>query len=175
MGPGAAAASARRSDCSQSLNRHTTMNSLTVFHDPRCGLCAGFRKWLEVQPKRVAVEFMDFRSTAAEERFPGLLDLGADRDVVVLADDGRWWQGTAAWLTCLWATYPYREWAFRLASPALQPLVRKAVHLLSENRLTISGLLKLRTNDALAHAIESLPDAACADGVCDRKPAVIDC
>lgn len=142
------------------------MKSLTIFHDPRCGLCTGFRKWLEAQPKRVAVEFMDFRSAEAASRFPGLLDLGADRDVVVLADDGRWWQGTAAWLTCLWVTHPYREWAFRLASPALQPFVRKAVHLLSENRLTLSRLLKLQTDEALANALESLPGAGCGTTTC---------
>jgi hypothetical protein len=88
------------------------------------------------------------------------------RDVVVLADDGRWWQGAAAWLTCLWATREYRDWAFRMAAPALLPFVKKAVHLLSENRLTLSRLMKLQTDVALANAILSLPEAQCATTEC---------
>lgn len=142
------------------------MKTLTIFYDPRCGLCAQFRGWLEAQPKRVAVEFIGFESAEAEMRFPGLLSLGAERDVVVLADDGRWWQGSAAWLTCLWTTISYYEWSFRLAAPAFQPLVKKAVHLLSENRLTLSRLLRLETDAELASALDSLPEAQCANNQC---------
>jgi predicted DCC family thiol-disulfide oxidoreductase YuxK len=142
------------------------MNTLTIFYDPRCGLCAKFRLWLEAQPKRVAVEFLGYDSAEAEVRFPGLPELGADRDVVVLADDGRWWQGSAAWLTCLWATVHYHDWSFRLAAPVFQPLVKKAVHLLSENRLTLSRLMRLRHDADLATAIQSLPAAGCKNDLC---------
>ena len=144
------------------------MKTLTIFHDPRCGLCARFKAWLEAEPKRVHVEFLAYDSAEAIRRFPGLLNLRADRDVVVLADDGRWWQGTAAWLTCLWATHQYRDWSFRLASPVLQPFVKKAVHLLSENRLTISRLMSLKGDETLASAMRSLPAEACESGVCSR-------
>ncbi|MCP5533100.1 MAG: DUF393 domain-containing protein [Akkermansiaceae bacterium] len=140
------------------------MNTLTVFYDPRCGLCAAFRDWLEQQPKRLPVEFLGFRSTEAERRFPGLLEHGADREVIVLADDGRWWQGAGAWLTCLWATIGYHEWSYRLATPLLRPLVRKAVHLVSANRLTLSRLMGMETDEALAAEIRSLPEPTCADG-----------
>ncbi|MES2439918.1 MAG: DCC1-like thiol-disulfide oxidoreductase family protein [Verrucomicrobiota bacterium] len=142
------------------------MKTLTIFYDPRCGLCAKFRVWLEAQPKRVGVEFLGFDSNEATQRFPGLLELGADRDVVVLADDGRWWQGSAAWLTCLWTTVHFRDWSFRLAAPIFQPFVKKAVHLLSENRLTLSRLMKLRTDTALAAALRSTPETACANDAC---------
>ncbi len=142
------------------------MKTLTIFYDPRCGLCAKFRLWLEAQPKRVGVEFLGFDSEEAQERFPGLLELGANRDVVVLADDGRWWQGSAAWLTCLWTTIHYHAWSFRLAAPVFQPLVKKAVHLLSENRLTLSRLMRLRDDAALATAIKSLHPTGCDDDLC---------
>ena len=142
------------------------MKTLTVFYDPQCGLCSGFRKWLEAQPKRVVVSFVDFRSPEAAERFPGLLELGADREVVVLADDGRWWQGGAAWVTCLWVTHAYRDWSYRLAAPALQPFVRKAVQLISENRLSLSRLLGMKTDDALLREIDTLPAAGCTTGTC---------
>ena len=142
------------------------MKALTIFYDPHCGLCAKFRQWLLAQPKRVAVEFVPYDSPGAVVRFPDLLDLGPDRDVVVMADDGRWWQGTAAWLTCLWVTRYYRDWSFRLASPALRPVVKKAVHLLSENRLTLSRLLHLKDDRDLARALESATAPRCPDGTC---------
>lgn len=142
------------------------MQTLTIFHDPRCGLCAKFRVWLEAQPKRVHVEFLAYDSAAAGERFPGLPGLGADRDIVVLADDGRWWQGSAAWLTCLWTTFQYHDWSFRLAAPVCQPFVKKAVQLLSENRFTISRLMNLRTGPELANAIQSFPEARCESNAC---------
>ena len=142
------------------------MKCLTIFYDARCGLCARFRAWLEGQPRGVAVEFLPFDSAEAAARFPGLAGIGADRDVVVMADDGRWWQGPAAWLTCLWTTRDYRDWSFRLAAPALQPLVRKSVHLLSENRLSISRILMNRTDSQVAAAISAVPAAACDNSTC---------
>ena len=101
---------------------------------------------------------------------PSATDRLLERDVAVkvlaehLADDGRWWQGAGAWLTCLWATIGYHEWSYRLATPLLRPLVRKAVHLVSANRLTLSRLMGLETDEALAAEIRSLPEPACADG-----------
>ncbi len=142
------------------------MKTLTIFYDPRCGLCAKFHAWLEAEPKRVGVEFVAYSSAEANARFPGLAEMGADRDVVVLADDGRWWQGSAAWLTCLWTTVRHYEWSFRLAAPVFQPLVKKAVHLLSENRLTLSSLMKLKTDAELAGALAAIPDARCEEGTC---------
>lgn len=142
------------------------MKTLTIFYDPDCGLCAKFRGWLEVQPKRVDVRFLAYQCQEAKALFPGLDEIGADKDVVVLADDGRWWQGCAAWLTCLWATLPYHAWSYRLASPALQPFVKKAVHLLSKNRLTLSRLMKLESDGELRTAIQSLPDVPCTDRAC---------
>ncbi len=144
------------------------MKTLTIFYDPRCGLCTKFRAWLEAQPKRVGVEFLAYDSEEANVRFPGLVEMGADREVVVLADDGRWWQGGAAWLTCLWATARYYEWSFRLAAPVFQPLVKKAVHLISENRLTLSSLMNLKTDSELADALSGMAGASCEDGACRR-------
>ena len=142
------------------------MKKLTIFYDPACGLCAKFRGWLEAQPKRVAVEFLPYDSVEAAKRFPGLLGLGADRDVVVMAEDGRWWQGSAAWITCLWTTVEYRAWSFRLAAPVFQPLVKKAVRLLSENRLSLSRLFTLREDWQLAAALDSIPQPVCYENAC---------
>lgn len=146
------------------------MKSLTIFYDAECGLCTRFRGWLLVQPLRVAVEFVDYRSAEATKRLPVLPEHGADREVVVMSDDGRWWQGAAAWVTCLWATREYAGWAHRLSSPALLPLVRKAVHLVSQNRLKLSHLLHLSSDADLAGRIRSVSDPVCADGSCAVPP-----
>lgn len=142
------------------------MRTLTIFHDPRCGMCSKFSVWLRAQPRWVEVEFIDWASDDATRRLPGIREMNAGKDVVVLADDGGWWQGDAAWLTCLWATREYRPWSHRLASPALRPLLRRAVVLLSENRLTLSRLLRLSADDAVAQAIHAAPARDCPEGNC---------
>ncbi len=142
------------------------MKKLTVFHDPRCGLCAKFSVWLVRQPRWVEVEFVDWASEEALRRLPGIRGMNAGKDVVVLADDGAWWQGDAAWLTCLWATREYRPWADRLAAPALRPLLRRGVALISENRLTLSRLLSFSSDEAVAQAVGTTPADSCANGNC---------
>lgn len=142
------------------------METLTIFYDANCGLCTKFRAWLQNQPKRVLVEFLPYDSPAAMQKFPGLAALDADREIVVMADDGRWWQGAAAWNTCLWATLAYHEWSFRLSSSALQPLIRQVVRLVSENRLSISHILKLKSDASVAEALRSLPAAKCDSNSC---------
>lgn len=142
------------------------MKTLTIFYDAHCGLCAKFRVWMESQPTRVQVGFLAYDSPEAQRMFPGLRALRADREVVVLADDGRWWQGAPAWVTCLWATYLHYEWAQRLSSPLLLPFVRKAVHLISENRLGLSRLLGMHSDAELAASIRTSPEPVCEDGTC---------
>lgn len=142
------------------------MKTLTIFHDPQCGLCAAFKEWLNRQPKYVEARFIPYNAPAAARLFPGLQDMGAGKDVVVLADDGSWWQGETAWLTCLWITREYRPWSYRFKSPLLRPLVKRAIHLLAENRLTISRLLHLRHDEQLAQAIRTQPQPECQTGTC---------
>jgi predicted DCC family thiol-disulfide oxidoreductase YuxK len=149
------------------------MKTLTIFYDPTCGLCANFRKWLEARPRHVAIRFLGYNSPAAKQLFPGLDGLAADRDIVVLADDGRWWQGESAWLTCLWTTHEYRPWSFRLAAPIFRPLVRKAVHLLSENRLSLSRLLGMKHDARIATAVGAITETPCVEGTCHFPPPMI--
>lgn len=142
------------------------MNSLTIFYDPRCGLCSRFRTWLESQARWIALEFIDYASLEAEKRLPGITAMKADQEIVVLSDQGHWWQGDAAWLTCLWTTKQYRSWSHRLATPAFRPILRKMVHLLSENRLTLSRFLRLSSDAELIDSINSEPAPSCPDGSC---------
>lgn len=143
------------------------MKTLTIFHDPQCGLCAAFKEWLTRQPKYVEARFIPFNAPTAARLFPNLQNMRAEKDVVVLADDGRWWQGETAWLTCLWITQEYRPWSYRFKSPLLRPWVKRAIHLLAENRLTISRLLHLTQDEQLAQAIHSMPQPTCQTGTCN--------
>lgn len=145
------------------------MNTLTIFYDPCCGLCCGFRDWLERQALWVPVEFIGFQTPAAAERFPGLKEVKADKECVVLADDGRWWQGADAWIVCLWATREFRLWSNRLAVPMFRPLIGSVVHLISNNRLTLSRMMRLRSDQALAEELEQYRPE-CESGSCALLP-----
>jgi predicted DCC family thiol-disulfide oxidoreductase YuxK len=129
------------------------MTSLTIFYDPGCGICTQFREWLERQAMWVPVQFVGYQTDEARRRFPGLLSIRADKECVVLADDGRWWQGANAWIVCLWATREFRLWSNRLAGPVFRPVLGSVVHLISSNRLTLSRLMRLRSDVELAEEL----------------------
>jgi len=144
------------------------MKSLTVFYDPHCGLCREFKLWLEAQSAYVWLELMAYDAPEVEHIFPGLDALHPAKEIIVLADDGRWWQGGDAWLTCLWALREYREWAFRLNTPLLRPVVRKACYMISQRRANLSAFLRLRSEAEVAEAITEgeLPAGSCYEGSC---------
>ena len=118
------------------------MDTLYVFYDGQCALCARCREWVEGQPAYVTLIFVSFRSERARELCPEIELYEPDREIVVMADNGDIYQGGAAWVMCLWATRTYRVWAMRLASPALLPLAKKICHRISQKRLAISKFFK---------------------------------
>ena len=144
------------------------VNSLTIFHDSGCGLCRNFRQWLESRALWLPVEFIPFDTREAKRRFHRIDEVGADREIVVLADDGQWWQGPDAWLVCLWATREHRLLSHRLATPLFRPWLRRIVHAISSNRVRISTLLGRRSERDLA---DRLPEPNCDEGNC-RIPAL---
>lgn len=143
------------------------MHTLTLFYDAHCGLCSRFRDWLLDQPAYIRLEFLPYDSPEALRRCPTLPQLRANEEIVVMGDDGSLWQGAAAWVTCLWALQEYREWSLRLASPALLPLARRAVHWISSRRIRLSQLLRLRSDADLRSNLES---PTCPDGSCKIEP-----
>jgi predicted DCC family thiol-disulfide oxidoreductase YuxK len=145
------------------------MNALTVFYDERCEMCRRCRDWLSRQPVFVPLEFIPLQSPMLEERYPGLTAFQPEREILVVDDDGGIYRGGGAWLMCLWATQTYREWAARLAHPALFPLVKQFCTLVSHNRLAISTLLSRRKPEDLAVEIEARAEVFCADGSCSTN------
>jgi hypothetical protein len=114
------------------------------------------RHWLAHQPAYVRLEFLPYDSAEAARRLPGLRHLRADQEIVVMADTGEVWQGAGAWVTCLWALRGFRAWSLRLAAPGMQALAKTLVHWISRNRLTLSQLMRLRS-DADLRAILAEP------------------
>jgi predicted DCC family thiol-disulfide oxidoreductase YuxK len=145
------------------------MNTLTLFYDARCGLCSQARQWLSGQPAYVRLEFLPYDSPEAAVRLPGIRHLQADQEILVMADTGEVWQGAGAWVVCLWALREYRVWSSRLASPAMQGIARRIVHLVSQNRLKLSSLLRLKGDAVLL----ALPEVRPAHTAC-RIPHDLD-
>lgn len=136
------------------------MQKLTVLYDYHCGLCQRARRWLEAQPKFLALEFIPAGSDHARFRFPTLVD--RVEELVVVGDDGSVYQGDRAWIMCLYALAEYREWALRLATPKLLPLARTAFQLISEHRIRISKLFHLYTDDGVAAELARMRAPGCA-------------
>jgi predicted DCC family thiol-disulfide oxidoreductase YuxK len=124
------------------------MKKLVVLYDYNCGLCQRARRWLESQPKFLELEFIPAGSDHARFRFPTLSE--KVEELIVVADDGGVYKGDRGWIMCLYALAEYREWALRLATPKLLPLARAAFQLISENRIRISKLFHLYTEDGIA-------------------------
>ena len=141
------------------------MKKLTVFYDANCGVCASFRHWIGREPAFLAIEFLPYDGRQAAELCPGLLERGADKKIIVMADDGRLWQGAEAWVLCLWALRRWRGWSKQLARPLLLPIAEKVCGLISSNRLTLSRLLHLKGDRAVASAVEQMGER-CVSGSC---------
>ena len=80
-------------------------------------------------------------------RFPGIERFHPNEQLLVVSDEGDVYQGSHAWIMCLYALREYRAWSQRLASPLLLPWARRVCELVSENRLSLSGWLQ-RLDDA---------------------------
>jgi predicted DCC family thiol-disulfide oxidoreductase YuxK len=119
------------------------MTTLYAFYDGDCGLCAWCREWLSGQAQLVPVVFVAFQSEEAWRLCPNLAELNPARELVVMADTGEIYQGDGAWITLLWATARWRGLAVDLSGRSLRGLARRAIHAISENRLSLSRLLKM--------------------------------
>ena len=147
------------------------MKRLTILYDMHCPLCRRCRVWLERQPAFVPLVFLPLQSEEVVCRFPGIGALHPEREIVVISDTGDVWQGGSAWVMCLWALREYREWAQRLAHPALLPLARRACELVSENRFKLSRwLFRTASTDELRERLETPPAPACGnEGYCKAR------
>jgi predicted DCC family thiol-disulfide oxidoreductase YuxK len=147
------------------------MNRLYILYDSQCEFCRRCRIWLGRQPAYVPLVFLPFQSPEAECRFPHLKQLRPDKEIVVISDAGEVWQGGAAWVTCLWALREYREWALRLAHPAMLPFARRLCEIVSANRYRLSQWLGGSvTNEELRQKLSQWPAPHCEnEGYCKAR------
>src|SRR5262249_25469517 len=82
-------------------------------------------------------------------------------ELFVVSDDGAVFDGGSAWIVCLWALVDYRDWSYRLATPALLPLARPAFELFSKRRKSISRRLRLLPQSDLVAELQAAPDPTC--------------
>jgi predicted DCC family thiol-disulfide oxidoreductase YuxK len=123
---------------------------LTVLYDDQCALCIRCRHWLEAQPTYVELSFAPTSSPSVHDSYrPHLPWVGYE--LVVISDRGEAWIGPAAFLVCLWATVRYRDWSYRLASPALAPLARAFIDSISARRQQIGAWLDPQCIDGSCH------------------------
>lgn len=115
---------------------------LIVLYDAGCALCVRCRRWMEGQASYVELDFVAASSEEAQARY-GILPWLGDQ-LVVVADDGRVWAGSAAFIVCLWALCEWREWSYRLSGPGLAPLAERFFRMISAERRTIATLLDHR-------------------------------
>ncbi len=129
------------------------MKTLYILYDAQCGFCSHCRRWLEQQPGFLDLRFLPRDSPEIECRFPGFVRSQYPEELVVISDEGGIYWGAHAWVMVLYALVEYREWAVRLARPALLPLARKVCELISKKRRDLSSLLGMENDATLAAEI----------------------
>ena len=137
------------------------MKCLYVLYDDRCGFCREVKAWAERQPVFLTLVFLPACSPEAVRLFPELSRPGRPEELVVISDEGGVYRDTQAYIMCFYALVNYREWAFRLSSPSLMPLARKAFHLISSNRLRISEWLGMEGETKLLEKLKEEPPPFC--------------
>ena len=115
------------------------MTRLTVLYDPTCPLCQRAQAWLAREPAYVELELLAADWQTLPERLRWLPQVG--RELVVVADDGRFWIGPSAFVMCLWALRRWRAWSMRLAHPLLAPIARRFFRTVSARRRLLGAWL----------------------------------
>lgn len=137
------------------------MKRLFVLFDQECGLCRSCCLWLQRQPAFLALEFIPLQSPDLAVRFPGIEAFHLRERLVVISDEGAVYQGEYAWVMCLYALQDYREWARRLAHPALLPFAHRVCELVSRNRLALSSAFFKQRPARIARQLGAMPPPLC--------------
>ena len=134
---------------------------LCVLYDERCGLCRWARQWALNQPAYIPLMFIPAGSDQAKGLFPGLDQGREPEELLAIGDGGEVYRNDSAWIMCLFALQDYREWANRLASPALRPLARQAFAFVSKRRGSISHWVGLADDTAISTTLKTIELPAC--------------
>jgi predicted DCC family thiol-disulfide oxidoreductase YuxK len=103
------------------------IGSFTVLYDESCPICRAAHRWLAGRAQLVPLHFVAAGSAEARHRFPGLDHRATLRDLTVIADNGEYYVGDAAWVACLWALADHRGTAERISTPRMRPAARRII------------------------------------------------
>ncbi len=106
---------------------YAPVRRLTVLYDAECSLCTWVRNWLVKQRQLVPLDLVPAGSQEAQRRFPGIDHRRTLDEITVVGDGGQVYQGSAAWVVCLWALAEHRPMAHRMATPTGALLARGAL------------------------------------------------
>jgi len=132
---------------------------LYVLYDAGCGLCSQLVQWISKQPASFSLQFVAAGSDEARRLFPEFQSTARPEELVVISEDGSVYRDEAAYIMCLYALDACRALAIRLARPGFRPFARRVFSMLSTNRMQLSDLLGMRSDEALARAIVSKHEA----------------
>ena len=130
---------------------------LYVLYDHGCGLCSHVVQWMSQQPTSCEMQYIAAGSTDARRMFPDLLSPARPEELIVVAEDGTVYRGDDAFIMCLYALDSYRSLATRISRPAFRPLAKRLFSMISTNRMRLSDLLGLQSDEALTRAMLCKP------------------
>lgn len=137
------------------------MERLYVLYDERCGLCRWAKEWALAQPAYFPLTFLAAGSEQAIQLFPGLSKAQEPQELVAVSNRGEVYRNDSAWIMCLFALEDYREWANRLATPALRPLARQAFAFVSKQRGNLSRWIGLADDHEITATLREVQAPAC--------------
>ncbi|MGB0768721.1 MAG: DCC1-like thiol-disulfide oxidoreductase family protein [Phycisphaeraceae bacterium] len=138
------------------------VHRLTVLYDPSSDFCVRCRRWLEREPKTIALRFAPRGSSRQARLYPDLElqpdDRGPLEELVVIDDRNRVYRGDKAWVVCLYALRRTRALAVRLSRPGMTGLARRAYALVSRDGLALWALMVDEDDASVRRAIEAEPE-----------------
>lgn len=117
------------------------MNTLHVLYDADSRDSVQQRDWLARQAAIVPLRFHAHCTEETSCRFPGIEPHLTRDALTTVSDDGHFWTGPNALVTCLFALEAHRDLGERLAQPEVLPLARTALELLRREVFELNQLL----------------------------------
>lgn len=115
------------------------IQKLTLLYDSNCPLCVRCQLWIAAQPSFVEIECISTNSLTTHQRYSDVPWIGDE--LVIVADTGEVWAGSAAFLVALWALRDWRHWSFRLSGSMLGPWAERFFLQISKKRHWLGALL----------------------------------
>src|SRR5436190_16455514 len=142
-----------------------SVKKLFLLYDAQCPVCLRWRQWLGAQATLTPLNFIPFQSPELVDQLEGIKSFLTNNQLLAVGDDGAVYQDSNALITLLYCLRDYREWAFRLAVPCLQPWTAQCFDLLSSGRKNISKWLTRLSDSELLDVLRTQPVPLCIHGL----------